>query len=117
MAHTLVGVVTSDKRDKTITVSIVSRETHPLYRKQYTKTRKYTAHDEKNEAKVGDRVEIAMSRPLSRTKAYTLVKVIEKSRGTVELKDDVNKVDLPEKVGADKIAKAKAAEADEEGEA
>ena len=46
MAHTLQGIVTSDKRDKTITVSIVSRETHPLYRKQYTKTRKYTAHDE-----------------------------------------------------------------------
>ena len=48
MAHTLIGTVTSDKRDKTITVSIVNRETHPLYRKQYTKTRKYTAHDEKN---------------------------------------------------------------------
>ena len=89
MAHTLVGTVTSDKRDKTITVSIVSRETHPLYRKQYTKTRKYTAHDEKNEAKVGDRVEIAAVAPISKTKAYTLVKIIEKSRGTVELKEDV----------------------------
>ena len=52
MAHTLVGTVTSDQRDKTITVSIVSRETHPLYRKQYSKTRKYTAHDAKNEAHV-----------------------------------------------------------------
>ena len=90
MAHTLVGVVTSDKRDKTITVSITSRETHPLYRKQYTKTRKYTAHDEKNQAKVGDRVEIAMCRPLSKTKDYTLVRVIEKSQGTVELKEDVD---------------------------
>ncbi len=106
MAHTLVGTVTSDKRDKTITVSIVNRETHPLYRKQYTKTRKYTAHDEKNEAKVGDRVEIAATRPLSKTKAYTLVKIIEKSRGTVELKEDVNNVEMPEKVGADKVAKA-----------
>ena len=114
MAHTLVGIVTSDKRDKTITVSIASRETHPLYRKQYTKTRKYTAHDEKNEAKVGDRVEIAMTRPLSKTKAYTLTKILEKSRGVVELKDDVNEVDLPEKVGADEIAKA--AKAKEEGE-
>ena len=57
MAHTLQGIVTSDKRDKTITVSIASRETHPLYRKQYTHTRKYTAHDENNEAKLGDRVE------------------------------------------------------------
>ena len=109
MAHTLVGTVTSDKRDKTITVSIVSRETHPLYRKQYTKTRKYTAHDEKNEAKKGDRVQIAMTRPLSKTKAYTLVKVIERSHGTVELKEDVNKAYEAEKIGADEIAKAKAA--------
>lgn len=106
MAHTLVGTVTSDKRDKTITVSIVNRETHPLYRKQYTKTRKYTAHDENNKAHVGDRVEIAMTRPLSKTKAYTLVKVLERSHGTVELKEDVNKVEMPEKIGADKIAKA-----------
>ena len=110
MAHTLVGVVTSDKRDKTITVSIVSRETHPLYRKQYTKTRKYTAHDEKNEAKVGDRVEIAATRPLSKTKAYMLVKILEKSHGTVELKEDVNAVEMPEKVGADKKAAEKKAE-------
>ena len=77
MAHTLVGIVSSDKRDKTITVSITNRETHPLYRKQFTKTRKYTAHDEKNEAHVGDKVEIAACRPLSKTKAYTLVKVLE----------------------------------------
>ena len=110
MAHTLIGTVTSDKRDKTITVSISNRETHPLYRKQYTKTRKYTAHDEKNQAHVGDRVQIAMTAPISKTKAYTLVKVLEKARGTVELKEDVNKVELPEKVGADEIAKAKKAE-------
>ena len=109
MAHTLIGTVTSDRRDKTITVSIVSRETHPLYRKQYSKTRKYTAHDEKNEAHVGDRVQIAMSRPISKTKAYTLVKVIEKSRGTVELKEDVNKAYEAEKVGADAEARAKRA--------
>lgn len=110
MAHTLEGIVTSDKRDKTITVSIVSRETHPLYRKQYSKTRKYTAHDEKNEAHKGDRVQIAMTRPVSKTKAYTLVKVLEKSRGTVELKEDVNTVIEEEKVGADEIARAKRAE-------
>lgn len=117
MAHTLIGTVTSDKRDKTITVSIVSRETHPLYRKQYTKTRKYTAHDEKNEAKVGDRVEIAMTRPLSKTKAYTLVKIVERSHGTVELKEDVNKAYEAEKVGADEIARAKAAEEAADAEA
>ena len=109
MAHTLIGTVTSDKRDKTITVSIVSRETHPLYRKQYSKTRKYTAHDAKNEAHVGDRVQIAMTRPISKTKAYTLVKVIEKARGTVELKEDVNKAYEAEKVGADAEARARRA--------
>jgi len=109
MAHTLVGTVTSDKRDKTITVSIISRETHPLYRKQYTKTRKYTAHDEKNEAKKGDRVEIASCRPISATKAYTLVKVIEKARGTVELKENVTAIKEEKKVGADEIAREKKA--------
>ena len=88
MAHTLVGTVSSDKRDKTITVSIVSRETHPLYRKQYTKTRKYTAHDQNNEAHVGDKVEIASCRPLSKTKSYTLVKVLEKAHDTIELKEE-----------------------------
>ncbi|MBR2998244.1 30S ribosomal protein S17 [Candidatus Saccharibacteria bacterium] len=107
MAHTLVGTVTSDKRDKTITVSIVSRETHPLYRKQYTKTRKYTAHDEKNEAKLGDLVEIAETRPISKTKAFSLVKIIEKSRGTVELKEDVNTVKEEKKVGADEEVRQK----------
>ena len=110
MAHTLIGTVTSDSRDKTITVSIISRETHPLYRKQYSKTRKYTAHDAKNEAHVGDRVQIAMSRPISKTKAYTLVKIIEKARGTVELKEDVNKAYEAQKVGADEIARVKKAE-------
>ena len=67
MAKTLQGVVTSDKRDKTITVSITSRETHPLYHKQYSHTRKYTAHDEANEAKLGDKVEIIACRPYSKT--------------------------------------------------
>ena len=120
MAHTLIGVVTSDKRDKTITVSIVSRETHPLYRKQYSKTRKYTAHDEKNQAHKGDRVEIAMTRPLSKTKSYTLVKVLEKARGTVELKEGVTEVVHEEKVGADEIARTeaeKAAEAEKKADA
>lgn len=108
MAHTLIGTVTSDKRDKTITVSIVSRETHPLYRKQYSKTRKYTAHDPKNTAHVGDRVQIEMTRSISKTKSYTLVKVLEKSRGTVELKEGVTEVVQEKKVGADEIARERA---------
>ena len=92
MAHTLVGIVSSASRDKTITVSITNRETHPLYRKQYTKTRKYTAHDEKNEAGLGDKVEIEACRPISKTKSYKLVRVLEKSKGSVELKEDVTDV-------------------------
>ena len=89
MAKTLQGVVTSDKRDKTITVSITSRETHPLYHKQYSHTRKYTAHDEANEAKLGDKVEIIACRPYSKTCTYKLVKILEKSHDSVELKSEV----------------------------
>lgn len=89
MARTLQGIVSSDSRDKTITVSITNRETHPLYRKQYTRTRKYTAHDEANTAKLGDKVEIAECRPISKTKTYKLVKVLEKSHGAVQLKAEV----------------------------
>jgi len=88
MAKTLTGIVTSDIRDKTITVTVTSRETHPIYGKQYTVTRKYTAHDENNEAKSGDKVVISEVRPISKTKSFKLDKVIEKSRGQVELKED-----------------------------
>jgi small subunit ribosomal protein S17 len=97
MARTLTGVVSSDKRDKTITVMITSRETHPLYKKQYTITRKYTAHDEKNEAHEGDVVMISETRPISKTKSWSLVKVVEKSRGKVELKEGVTEVESDEK--------------------
>lgn len=88
MAKTLTGIVTSDSRDKTITVTVTVRETHPIYRKQYTVSRKYQAHDEKNEASKGDRVTIVETRPISKTKAFTLQSVDEKSRGSIELKDD-----------------------------
>ena len=97
MARTLTGVVSSDKRDKTITVMITSRETHPLYKKQYTITRKYTAHDEKNEAHEGDTVMIEETRPISKTKTWSLVKVVEKSRGKVELKEGVTEVESDKK--------------------
>lgn len=89
MAKVLTGIVSSDKRDKTITVSVTSRETHPMYKKQYTVTRKYTAHDAKNEAKEGDKVLITECRPLSATKTWTLTKMLERSRGKVELKEEV----------------------------
>lgn len=88
MAKTITGIVTSDVADKTITVTVTSRETHPLYGKQYTVTRKYAAHDEKNEAKKGDTVTIVAARPISRRKSFTLDKVVEKARGTIELKEE-----------------------------
>lgn len=86
--RTLTGVVTSAKRDKTITVTVTSRETHPLYGKQYTVTRKYTAHDEKNEAEEGDTVLVVETRPISKTKSLTLSKILEKSRGSIQLKEE-----------------------------
>jgi len=92
MAKTLTGIVTSDQRDKTITVTVTSRETHPIYKKQYTVSRKYQAHDEKNEAGLGDKVTISEVRPISKTKSFTLQSIDEKSRGSVELKEGVTEV-------------------------
>lgn len=89
MAKTLTGIVTSDVRDKTITVTVTSRETHPLYGKQYTVSRKYTAHDENNKAHIGDRVRIVETRPLSKTKSFKLDVIEEKARGRVELKEGI----------------------------
>lgn len=86
--RTLTGVVTSAKRDKTITVTVTSRQTHPLYGKQYTVTRKYTAHDEDNQAGEGDTVTIVGTRPISKTKSFTLQTIVEKSRGSIELKKE-----------------------------
>lgn len=88
MAKTLTGTVTSDASDKTITVSVTSRETHPVYGKQYTVTRKYAAHDEKNEAKKGDLVTIVATRPVSKRKSFRLERVEEVARGTIELKEE-----------------------------
>jgi small subunit ribosomal protein S17 len=77
-AKTIVGFVSSAKADKTIVVTVATRQTHPLYRKQYTTSRKFMAHDEKNEAQVGDKVAIVETRPLSARKRYTLDHIIEK---------------------------------------
>lgn len=88
MPKILTGIVTSDLRDKTITVSVTSRETHPIYKKQFSHTRKYSAHDEGNEAKLGDKVQISESRPFSKTKTWKLDSVVEKARGKIDLKED-----------------------------
>ena len=88
MAKTLTGIVTSSVANKTITVTVTSRETHPIYGKQYTVSRKYAAHDESNEAKKGDMVVISETRPVSKRKSFKLDKVLEKSHGSIELKDE-----------------------------
>ena len=88
MATTMTGVVSSAKANKTITVTVTSRETHPIYGKQYTVTRKYTAHDELNEPGECDKVINKENRKISQTKKFTLVEVVEKARGSVELKEE-----------------------------
>lgn len=88
MAKKLVGIVASDVQDKTITVTVTRRETHPIYGKQYTVTQKFAAHDEKNEAHKGDRVEISETRPVSKHKTWKLDRVIETGHAAVELKEE-----------------------------
>lgn len=80
MARTITGVVASDKGDKTIVITVTTRKTHPIYKKQYSVTTKFMAHDEKNEAKPGDKVVITETRPISRRKRFTLTKVVETAR-------------------------------------
>ena len=78
MAKTIIGTVSSNKTDKTIVVTVRARKTHPIYRKQYSVSTKFMAHDEKNEASIGDVVRIMETRPLSKTKRWRLVEVVEK---------------------------------------
>ncbi|MBB1555481.1 30S ribosomal protein S17 [Candidatus Saccharibacteria bacterium] len=93
MAKTLFGKVTSDVADKTIVVTVTSRETHPIYKKQYTVTRKYIAHDEKNEARKGDMVRIIETRPISKRKSFTLQNIEKRSVGSIDVKDDTAEVE------------------------
>lgn len=88
MAKKETGVVTSAVQDKTIVVTMTYRKTHPLYGKQYTVSQKFTAHDETNEAQLGDRVEISETRPYSKTKTWKLDRIIEKGNAAVELKEE-----------------------------
>ena len=74
-----VGLVTSDKMDKTIVVEITTKRSHPLYGRHVKFTSKFKAHDENNEAKVGDIVEVMETRPLSKDKHFRLVKIVEKA--------------------------------------
>ncbi len=76
----IVGNVISNKNDKTITVEVVRSEKHPLYNKNYISSKKYRAHDEKNEANVGDVVKIVECRPLSATKRFRLLEIVSKAQ-------------------------------------
>ena len=73
------GTVVSDKMDKTITVVVETKKTHPLYGKRVKYSKKFKAHDENNEAKIGDKVVIMETRPLSATKRFRLVEIVEKA--------------------------------------
>jgi len=75
-----IGSVKSDKMDKTIVVSIETLTLHPLYKKYVKRLKKIKAHDEKNEAKIGDRVRVIECRPLSREKCWKLVEILERAR-------------------------------------
>ena len=74
-----IGYVTSDKMDKTVVVSIVELVRHPLYSKAVKRTKKYKAHDENNACKIGDRVMIGETRPLSKDKRWEVIQIIEKA--------------------------------------
>ena len=80
MARTLIGQVVSDKADKTITIRVDRRVSHPVYKKQYTISNKFKAHDENSEAKMGDVVEVSETKPMSKTKTWKLERVIEKAK-------------------------------------
>lgn len=75
-----VGIVTSDKMDKTIVVSISTKRMDPLYKKYVTRTKKCKAHDEKNDAHIGDTVKIVECRPLSKDKCWRLESIVERAR-------------------------------------
>jgi small subunit ribosomal protein S17 len=74
------GVVLSNKMDKSITVAVIWKEKHPIYGKFVNKTKKFHAHDEKNECNTGDTVKIMETRPLSKTKRWRLVQIIERAK-------------------------------------
>lgn len=80
LRKTRVGLVTSDKMDKTIVVSVTDNVKHPLYNKIVKRTYKVKAHDENNECRIGDRVKVMETRPLSKDKRWRLVEIVEKAK-------------------------------------
>lgn len=109
MAKTITGTVVSDKGDKTIVVNVQTRKTHPLYRKQYTIGKRFMAHDEKNEAQVGDKVSINECRPISARKHFKLEAILEKpalredTLAITKTEEPVKKVKTADAVVDDKL--------------
>lgn len=79
MAKTLIGTVTSVAPNKTIVISVSTRKTHPIYKKQYSVSNKFMAHDEKNDCKVGDKVSIVETRPISARKHFKLQEILQRA--------------------------------------
>ncbi len=102
MAKTLTGTVSSTAPDKTIVITVHTRKTHPIYKKQYTSTSRYMAHDENNECHVGDKVVIVETRPLSARKRYKLEKIVEKAAISKEDLDVIDSSSKTEDKEADK---------------
>lgn len=80
LRKTRIGIVVSNKMDKTVSVAIERKVPHPIYKKYFKKTTKFMAHDEKNECQVGDKVKIMETRPLSLRKRWRLVEIVEKAK-------------------------------------
>ena len=80
LRKTRVGVVSSDKMDKTVVVTVKDKIKHPLYKKIVNRTIKFKAHDEKNECKIGDKVRVMETRPLSKDKRWRLVEIMERAK-------------------------------------
>ena len=89
LTGTKVGLVTSDKRDKTRAVSVDFQVRHAEYGKYLKRSTVFHVHDEKNESRLGDRVEIANCRPISKTKSWRLIRVVEKAAGQLEHKTEI----------------------------
>ncbi len=80
LRKTIIGVVVSNKMDKTITIAIERKIPHPIYKKYFKKTTKLMAHDEKQECNIGDKVKVMETRPLSKNKRWRLVEIVEKAK-------------------------------------
>lgn len=107
MGRSITGTVTSNKTDKTIVITVVTRKTHPLYKKQYSERTKFMAHDEKNEAKVGDVVVISETRPVSARKRFTLDKIVERAGVRFQDADATSDVQQEDKTDAKPAVESK----------